>query len=799
MRYKKSLLIILPLVMLKATLLSGNNYTKLKENTFTKPLINDTTTGQLLIKVIETGGTSLVKYVGWTKGDDFIEGKLKLNNRHEVECSDDGYFRIDSFNIRRNNLVRQFDYLFLYDADKKQIGHIVYHYSPEKERPFIRQLILFFHTGKLDCYDDLNRMQYPYSEENPYYASLFGGQWTYFNKGEYPVTMLIPPDYSENGKMPWKGNKFPQSYEKIPVLFVHGLTGKYIPYNKADVEKNETSYWWMQVKYLNTSGFFDGWQVYYPYDANIDFIARWLKADVEYIYQLYQKELNMVTHSMGGLVTTELITSPYFDARKMINKVFLSEPPLHGSLGGNKQYRTSAGRFFQLLGFDREAPSIRDLSFGSDFYYNLHSRKWPSLDEDDLLYDDYFVLAGTTQQKYKLPAVIHREADGQSDGIVAVSSASLLDHQIGFATFNGNHDDGRGCWSSLNFDASDSFLSDLIVNFFTKDITGFNLYISENQLIDAYYKYPENKLIEKRKREGVDLKQGIFSIRLQKDKDGNWNSEINKFDELIVLRNKANNTLVLSPRIGGGKKDEKFIESNGLNEIIENYPTPVGYLNKNTYVSDNYLSYYFTKNPGQDDNCAVDLREGFYNVIFYFPEKKFALPLGKFKFEYLKTHLVEFDLNGKNSPFFEMAQINTFTNYFKPAKLKTDASFVVDTSVVIEANTKTAIFQLSCPEAYKRNIKPHLEVKNPNGFVLNSKIASVTWGYDKHAGYQYYVVDNPTPGKWKIAAKAYNPGSKKLYYSIFIHTSDFSVTSKRDKKNGRKADKNNDKTKSGAR
>jgi len=796
------ILIILPLILpvtLKASKEQLNKNNGRITGFIDDVLLNDTATGQITLKVIETAGTNLIKYVGWSRGEDFLENKLKIGNTHTFEVSNDGYFRINDFKIRKKNTIRKIDYLMLYDANKKLLGHIAYEYYPKKEVRYIRQLILFLHNSKPECFDQQMQMHFPYTKENPFYAGLFGGKWTYFRKGEYPVTMLIPPDYKENNKEKWIGNKFPQSLTKSPVLFIHGLTGKYSVYDKAKAENNETSYWWMQTKYLNEHNLFDGWQVYYPFDANIDFIAKWLKADIDYLNKLYGKELNLVAHSMGGLATMELITSDYFNAKGKLNKVFLSEPPLHGSLGGNKQYRTGRGRFFELFGFDREAPSIKDLSFGSDFYYNLHNRKWPSLDDDNFISDDYFVLIGTTQDNYKLPELVHSESPGQSDGIVSMSSASLLNHKIRFATFNGNHDDGRGCWSKFDFDNQDKFLANLIIEYFTKNIKNFETYLVRNEIIDAYVQMNTNRLLVKKKREGVKLEQGIFNIRILKNQRYDWKKELENWDELIVLKNKIKKTLVLSPRLSSAKRDEKFIESNGLSQIIKLYPDIEGFMSRNPFVSEEYLSYYFTKKPSQTEHCVSDMNEGDYKALIYIPGKKFSIYLGSFKFKHLRAALVDFNLSKYESPFFAMDKLSFFANYIPAAKELKDNTFVPDTTVNITENTNRVVFQVSCPDAFKKNIKMRLHLKNPNGLSVNSKISSVKWKEDKYAGSAYYIIEKPTPGKWKIAARASYKSSKRMYYTIGIYEEPDKQTNKSSSKKNKKGvtkDKKNSKIKS---
>lgn len=727
-------------------------------------LINDTSKQQITIKLIETAGTDLVKYIGWSRGEDFDDGKLRAAQLFEKDKNGD-YFRLDSFVVKRNTTAKRIDYLVLFDEKKNLVGHIAYEYFPEKEGKFLRQLIIILHNKEFECKEGTKR-HFPFSKESPYWAGLFGGKWTYFNKGEYPVTMLIPPDYfdASNSSI---GNKFPADFNKKPTLFVHGLTGKYNNWSKAKPENNETSYWWMQVRHFNKSKQYDGWQVYYPFDANIDFIARWLRFHVEYLKNLYDKEVDILTHSMGGLVAMELITANYFDAKSTINKVLLIQPPIHGSLGGNKQYRTGKGHVFQLLGFDREAPSIRDLSFGSDFFYNLHHRKIPSLDEDNYLSDDYFVLIGTTQDKYKLPKLVHNEAEGQTDGIVAMSSASLMDYKIRYALFNATHDDGRGCWSKFDFENDNRFLADLAKAYFSKDIKGFEYCLKKDKLIDGYVQMNTNRLFLKKKLENVNLKQGIFSIRIRKNTKYDWKKELGNWDELIVLKSKTGKELMLTPKLSSAKGKEKFAEANGLTDIINLYPEVDGYLNRNPFVSEEYLSYYYTKKPVQVEQCVSDMAEGTYKVHLYVPKNKFSIYLGKFNFKHLKTALVEFDISKRNFPFFQMEGVTTFSNFIPSAKEK-NSSLVLDTIVTINKESTKAIFQVACPDAFKKKIDVFLKIKNPNGILVNSKVSSVHWKVDRSTSTAYYIVENPTPGEWKVGVKSSLKSSQRMYYTIRV-------------------------------
>jgi hypothetical protein len=102
------------------------------ENFPSVSLINDTATHQITIKLIETAGTNLVEYIGWSRGEDFDDGKLKTPQLFTRDPKDN-YFRLDSFAVKEGSTEKKIDYLVLFDAKKNLLGHISYEYYPEKE------------------------------------------------------------------------------------------------------------------------------------------------------------------------------------------------------------------------------------------------------------------------------------------------------------------------------------------------------------------------------------------------------------------------------------------------------------------------------------------------------------------------------------------------------------------------------------------------------------------------------------------------------------------------------------------
>jgi hypothetical protein len=189
--------------------------------------------------------------------------------------------------------------------------------------------------------------------------------------------------------------------------------------------------------------------------------------------------------------------------------------------------------------------------------------------------------------------------------------------------------------------------------------------------------------------------------------------------------------------------------------------------------------------------------EGTYKVLLYFPKKKFSINLGSFKFKHLQTNLVEFNLSSQNPPFLSMDDISSFTNYIPASGVRPDSTYVPDTTVIIDKGTEKVIFQLSCQDAIIKNLNLGMKVINPTNFVIKPNISSVKQEYNKLSGYQYFIIDNPTPGRWKVAPKKGFKYNKKFFYTIHVHQKFSESVSKSERKKTKKQkEKSNSKIKS---
>ncbi|PWL30298.1 choice-of-anchor D domain-containing protein [uncultured Roseivirga sp.] len=397
--------------------------------------------GGIAVQVIETNDVKVAKYVAYLLEE--VSDGLKYVNFEII----DGYAFVGSF---PTGTAFKDDKLYLLNSEKEVIGHIKYDYDRFADLSKTRQALLVLH----------NRGFQPYGESHNEYDP----NWDYYQKGEYPVSMLVPPN-----------NTMLSVFTKDPLLLVHGWTGWYQK-DIADFEdSDDVGYWGATPRLINQAGDFDAWQIYYPYDMAIADSDPILDFSIDWLYKQYDKQLNIATHSMGGLVIMNWLMKERDDAPDMVNKVLFSVPPFHGSYAANRHYRTSiTGNLVEFFaGKDNDAPAARDLSMGSDFIWDLHNQikeyEIPDLNGMNGVSDDYIVLAGVTEKNFD-SQFAHEEANKHADGVVAISSASLLNYGISLLTFAGNHDDGRYATDHLE---SPAFLPDLFVDYFSQSYSQF--------------------------------------------------------------------------------------------------------------------------------------------------------------------------------------------------------------------------------------------------------------------------------------------------------------------------------------
>ncbi|MDP2365585.1 MAG: hypothetical protein Q8M94_17685, partial [Ignavibacteria bacterium] len=295
------------------------------------------------------------------------------------------------------------DRIDLLDATNNIVGHISFNYSADDfYANKMVDALLYFHPYPTNA----NQTNYP--------------GWNYYSSStEKMVSMLIPP----------YGSFDAIDYNKRPLLLVHGVDGEY-PY-------------WGQSFIDGLSGTYDTWQFYYPYNQEIPSSGLLLRDALLKISatggpiqtgSYIQKEVNIVAHSMGGLVTRSYIQSSSY--QNNIYKFVMLGTPNYGSYSVYRARKQPLSGLVALIqGKDINSPAYRQMIPGSNFYFSLHANTPKELQPGITIDRGYLVIAGSLDW---IPG-FHTEIKDQEDGVVAVSSANLFNYGIPLATVNQKH------------------------------------------------------------------------------------------------------------------------------------------------------------------------------------------------------------------------------------------------------------------------------------------------------------------------------------------------------------------------
>nr|NQU88877.1 PKD domain-containing protein [Bacteroidota bacterium] len=648
------------------------------------------------------------------------------------------------------------DEIIFFDQNNNRIGHIKFSYIPDRENDFIRNAILIFHNDAEICQGN----SYPYNHQSPDYDSY----WKYYQIGEYPVSMLIPPN-----------NAFLSTYSKIPLLLIHGWEGSYSFKINPDAIaiNNEVSYWFTTVKLLNQSNsLFDTWQYYYPYNSSHHHIATCLKSALSNLKSFYSNQkIGIITHSMGGLVTLRYLTQYPDDAKLKIEKVLFMAPPAHGSLGANLYYKTIGGPILQMLvGYDRHAPGLKDMKLGSDATWFIHNNLLPDLNNQDGVYDDYFVMLGTTYKFYQSDTYvqlggsgphncIHEEAINHHDGIVSISSGSLLDKGVGFATFHGNHDDAVHMQSYkrnniVNQNIGDvDLLPNIVKQYFINNYTAFITSIKNNQYITSIINHEHDvikpagqNLDNLNTNNGVDYQKGLINL-------GFIQTPI--YLTYLAYYSKGDRVLHVIP---------KTVPGNFLFK---------GVFKVNTSSNDDKRYYFnddktlFKKNITDEkssiyNGCAMTIEQG-TNTLVLKNILGFQVARQDFEFGYCETNNITIEST-------KLAPENVEDNYtdIKERYIVSTGTFIPDSLVAsfnIDNETTLVDFNISSLESALFPFTVMLKMKLPDGTIADSTFATGTFQHDMNLGIISMEIPDPMPGKWHVWLESEYPGADTLLFN----------------------------------
>ncbi len=700
----------------------------------------------IFLQIIETENTELVKYVGYdlegkSLAGEGYTGHIPFNKRlfFPVFNTQGGrYALINHFENEIGGIIITSDFnneLKLFDESKKQIGHMPYEYDYYKNKDHVRNAILILHNDNEICKQD-GETVFPY---NQIMKDKYKG-WVYYNIGEYSVSMLIPPL-----------NKFPKYHTVEPILLLHGLNGKYM-YSKwkyfpnptkgelAKPSSEDVSYWYTTPRILNENYNFHTWQMYYPNNDAAITVSECLKFDLAYLKSLYQQKINLVTHSYGGIITRQYITKFSKDAQDNLRKVLFMTPPFYGSFAANRAYEniTGTGTLSKFDGIDPYALCYRDASLGSEVTKNYWDKPFPDLDKNLNTYDDYFVILGATSKNYTTE-IIHEEAKKHSDGLVAISSASLLDMGIGFASIFGNHDDGVHSQSNhpgqTNI-GSPTFIPNIIYNYFKVSYDNFLDSLLINDTIKAIVKQdksvykPANKeLMDLETTTGENYQRSLILFEIINHPFPN-----NLVEEINASYNYFTKTLILS-------SSKRKINGQPLREFN------IGVFKRNSITGVYYFheDYSFDHiNPSKiSDGCAIDILSGINKIKLYSGGQLYSYTK-EVELDYCQSFFITINWDDINNEWAQNGNSAIKTQVTNSPQVRAALSDTIDFFVDNQASQTT--FLLSPAQTASDSLSKYL--LQPDGEIYDD----TEWLLDTLSNLYSVTIDDPLPGQWQLWA-----------------------------------------------
>ena len=373
----------------------------------------------LVLKIEEDAGSDRVHYARlWWIDPLGAGGHGNIESLRQVTVD-----VVDGFAVFDSGLDIWTDSIELLDVDEKRIGHIGYKWEggsvEVKQHAF-----LFLH-------DELGE-EWPWNSESPpqEWIPIEEG-WNYYEDGDYPVSMLIPPN-SSVFQVGHPNDK--------PVLFIHGFAGYF-------------NYWGGTPEYVGSIEDMpcDAWRFCFPYDQPIQASAMLLGIAIEKLLSgellgapdYFTRRIDLVAHSMGGLVARSWIQSDAFEETGdpvdpgNVNSLLMFATPNHGSHISYRMYEEDflvAEILEWFLAHDPEAPALRQMIPASNWIFELIEDPPKPLGHGTPSMD-YLVVAGTKD----IALLPHAEIGSQDDGCVSVSSANLLRHDIPLALVDEEH------------------------------------------------------------------------------------------------------------------------------------------------------------------------------------------------------------------------------------------------------------------------------------------------------------------------------------------------------------------------
>lgn len=535
-----------------------------------------------------------------------------------------------------------------------------------------------------------------------------GEGWNYYNNDERMVSMLIKPTNLNASRK--------------PMILVHGINGTY-PYfdkdfiNKLDGNPNTT-----------TDDIFDIWQFYYPNDQQIEISGKLLGDAIQRVQSYgYNARVNIVAHSMGGLVTRSLIQSS--DYQQNIRKFLMLGTPNHGShstfrLSHHRDYPASTLVNSIFVGTDSESPAVKQLYPGSAFLTALNSQVPNELYPGAPQANTYLVVAGTTNEADWLSS--SREIlspSSMDDMVVSLPSASLLDGGIPLATVPVNH---LGLCGNTPKD----------IPFLFRKMNPAYLY-------------------------------SFFSDSYQANGNPFGGSVTNYWSSTPIASQQASNTSVQF----GAVLDSDCIdvERTGMTLKLKftDYESSINAINRriknrlirSEFSDDSNKSYYFM----EQIKTTLGIATG-SGLTGDFPPGNYTLRLQNRNSKTFKSVQNFLPVNNAISSSIyisltpgekAIANLTNSTVYSQSNKLRDGLNrTLTEEQYYIDASIDSLVFYIGGAEGIIGFADHNAHLIDPENTIIDQNYASVSpevdFSEDIEAGFAYYYVRNPMPGLWKL-------------------------------------------------
>jgi len=490
----------------------------------------------------------------------------------------------------------------------------------------------------------------------------------------YQTSMLVPPVNADGSYL--LENIRP---EAKPVLFVHGITGM-DPYWGTSENNWNSSYSARTQKLPELKDDYDIWEFYYPPDQSWIESGYLLGVSLRSMLSHYGSLQNplptatIIAHSMGGLVTRSYVENKAYgympgtgDPRPSfffndVDKVLFLGTPNNGAFTATRAYwgiHLKPFVYNTMTERDVNVPGHRTMTFGSEELRFLN-------DDDDFNNNGviYLNIAGTDRRgrvpnipyvPLTIPSYI--ESFQHDDGVVAVSSSSLLDKGIPLGLLRGfSHTPHISCpdcqpldWCSSEINQTLAPLTESEKMYIPKIISDF-LRSENGEISNEILAEVKMELITSSGDFNGELIDGVFSGAV-----GDFDNEDIRVDiglPIITISRTSNNEDYWKPKdsdknirfrlnITDSDRDPEgypvssmliYEEVNGFSWELVNLPFITVPIRRSTYTDPGMYLYYSENNF--DNN---DFKEKIDNqaVSFYGYQRSGFLP----GYSYLKNPL----------------------------------------------------------------------------------------------------------------------------------------------------------------